>query len=330
MIFNQWYLILESRELKRKKPLKVKRLNKTLAMWRDAEGTACCIEDRCCHRGASLSCGRVTGGEIQCPFHGFTFDRSGKVTSIPAIGKNQLPPEHMKVNAYKTFEAHGFIWIWYGEQEKIQGEPFFFKELGNYHHASFKDSWSVHYTRVIENNLDVFHLPFVHRTSIGSSKKTLVNGPFFERKGDLITFYGNNIKDDGNTIPLKPNSIPNYSNSHKLQFHFPNIWLVYTSKNTKILAAPAPVDDENTEVYIRYYQGWMKIPLIKQISTWTGKLITIIIARQDRKVVITQLPVKSDLKSDEKLIAGDLPIVEYRKHRAQLMNIEYRILNKEC
>ena len=88
MIYNQWYVILESREVKAKKPIKVTRLNETLVVWRDQQGNVCCIADRCCHRGASLSCGKLEDGKVECPFHGFLFDGEGKVRLIPAIGKN--------------------------------------------------------------------------------------------------------------------------------------------------------------------------------------------------------------------------------------------------
>ena len=90
MIYNQWYVILESKELKGNKPLRVKRLNEQLALWRDSKGQACCIADRCCHRGASLSCGKVINGKLECPFHGFLYDKSGKVTLNPANGKVKI------------------------------------------------------------------------------------------------------------------------------------------------------------------------------------------------------------------------------------------------
>lgn len=39
------------------------------------------------------------------------------------------------------------------------------------------DTWGVHYSRVIENQLDVSHLAFVHRTTIGRGDKRVCNGP---------------------------------------------------------------------------------------------------------------------------------------------------------
>lgn len=319
MIYNQWYIIIESKELKNHKPLKIRRFNETLALWRDQNGHACCIADKCCHRGVSLSCGKITDGKLECPFHGFIYDKTGKVQVIPANGKNNPVPESMKVLAYKTFEAYGFIWLWWGDHDKIKTEPFFFKELGHFSYSTFKDHWNVHYSRAIENQLDVVHLPFVHKTTIGRGNKTLVNGPVVIREGDLITFYVYNVKDDGKTIPLKPEEIADYKSLFHLQFHFPNIWQNFISDKIRALAAFVPVDEENTIVYVRYYQNLVKIPILKEIFNYAGKITNKIILRQDKRVVVTQLPKKNALRSDERLIMGDKPIIEYRKRRQELV-----------
>jgi hypothetical protein len=63
----------------------------------------------------------------------------------------------------------------------------------------------------------------------------------------------------------------------------------------------------------------IKIPILKQLFNYIGKVSSIVILRQDKRVVITQLPKKSDFKMDERLIMGDKPIIEYRKHRQELI-----------
>jgi phenylpropionate dioxygenase-like ring-hydroxylating dioxygenase large terminal subunit len=118
MIYNQWYVVLESRELKKHKPLRIKRFNEDLAFWRDENGDVCCIADKCCHRGVSLSCGKIVKGQLECPFHGFIYDKNGKVLMIPANGKNRSVPEAMKVTSYKAFESYGLIWLWWGDAGK--------------------------------------------------------------------------------------------------------------------------------------------------------------------------------------------------------------------
>ena len=321
MIYNQWYLVLESKELKKNKPLRIKRLNETLAFWRDESGHVSCIVDQCCHRGASLGCGKIVGGNLECPFHGFRFDGSGKVQLIPANGKASQVPEVMKVRGYKTYEAYGFIWLWWGDEGKIEAEPFFFTELKDFSYSGMKDQWNVHYSRAIENQLDVVHLPFVHQTTIGRGNKTLVNGPVVVWEEDLLTFYVKNETDDGKTIPQKPEEIKDYQKLFHLSFHFPNIWQNYISDKIRIIAAFVPVDEENTIIYIRYYQRMIQIPILRELMNWIGKLSSIIILNQDKRVVATQLPKKSAYKMDERLIMGDKPIIEYRKHRQEkLMN----------
>jgi len=320
MIYNQWYVILESREVGKKKPIKVTRLNETMVLWRDEYGKVCCIADRCCHRGASLSCGKWVDGKVECPFHGFLFDGQGKVKLIPANGKNALIPESQKVNFYITYEKHGLIWIWYGDNKLKTDEPFFFKELADMSYSTFVDSWNSHYSRCIENQLDVVHLPFVHKTTIGGGNKTLVNGPVIVREGELLTFYVNNTVDDGKKIPLKPDEITDYKKLFHLQFHYPNIWKNPISEKFMIFAAFVPIDDENTLIYLRNYQSFLKIPVLKQIVNYFMKLSNIVILRQDKRVVITQLPKRSEVKMDERLIMGDKPIIEYRKHREELIH----------
>jgi phenylpropionate dioxygenase-like ring-hydroxylating dioxygenase large terminal subunit len=221
----------------------------------------------------------------------------------------------MKVQAYSTFEAYGLIWLWWGDEGKRTQKPFFFSELADFSYSSLRDPWKVHYSRAIENQLDVVHLPFVHGSTIGRGHKTLVNGPVVIREEALLTFYVNNVKDDGKTIPLKPDEIADYKKLFSLQFHYPNIWQNFISDKIRAFAAFVPVDEENTIVYIRYYQRLIRIPLLRELFNYLGKVSSLIILRQDKRVVEKQLPIKSENGMDERLIMGDKPIIEYRKHR---------------
>lgn len=100
MIWNQWYAVLSSKEVKKHKAYGVTRLGEKLVFWRDEEGKIDCIADKCCHRGASLASGKIVHGEIQCPFHGFEYDGTGKVTLIPANGKACPVNDNYRVNSY--------------------------------------------------------------------------------------------------------------------------------------------------------------------------------------------------------------------------------------
>lgn len=322
MIKDQWYGILDAKEVKLGKLIGVTRLGEKLVLWRSADGKVNCIFDKCCHRGASISRGKILHDTVRCPFHGLAYDGTGKVTLIPANGKNTPIPDRFKVNSYGVEEKYGFIWLWYGEKKENLPEIPFFKELREgFSYGGFNENWTVHYSRAVENQLDVVHLPFVHADTIGRGNRTLVNGPVVEWEDNLMTFYVDNKVDDGKTKPLKPEEIKNYKSLFSLQFQIPNTWQNIISDDIRIVAVFAPVDEGNTHIYIRFYQKFMKIPILREMVNLASNFSNKHILHQDRRVVLRQLPIKTDLKMEENLIQGDLPIIEYRKRRELLKNL---------
>ncbi len=315
MIKNQWYAVLDSKQVKKNKLIGVTRLSEKLVFWRNAAGAVYCIYDKCCHRGASLCAGTLVDNHVECPFHGFMYDGSGKVTRIPANGKHAKVAENYRVHAYPARDAYGFIWVWYGENQADLPEIPFFEELKTgFSYGGFSENWNVHYTRAIENQLDVVHLPFVHKTTIGRGNRTLVNGPVVKWHENLMTFYVKNEEDVGQQ-PQKPGAVENYERLFHLQFQMPNIWQNIIADKLRIFAAFVPVDEENTRIYLRFYQGFMQVPVLKQLVNALSTISNKVILHQDRRVVLTQLPKKTEFTMKENLVQGDLPILEFRKRR---------------
>ena len=319
MIKNQWYGILDAKELKGSKPIGVTRMNEKLVLWRKADGSIGCIADKCCHRGAALHLGPVKNDEILCPFHGFAYDVSGKVTLIPANGKAAPISDRYKVHAYKAVEQYGFIWVWTGDFKDEAPEVPFFKELReSFTYGGFGEVWDVHYTRAIENQLDVVHLPFVHTDSIGRGNRTVVNGPVVKWVDNLMTFYVDNHVDDGVTVAKKASELENYEDFFHLQLQMPNLWQNVIGEKIRIVAVFAPIDEDHTKIYVRFYQKFMMVPVLKQMVNWLSTPTNKHVFHQDRRVVNTQIPVKSEFTMGENLIPGDAPILEFRKRRALL------------
>ncbi len=320
MIPNQWYVVLDSDQVKGR-PVGVTRMGERLVFWRDGSGAVACARDRCVHRGAELSKGCVDGGQLQCPFHGFEYDAGGRVTMIPANGKEAPVPERFKIHAYPTHEAHGFIWIWWGEElPEDLAPPSFFTDIGpGFSYGKARDPWDAHYSRVIENQLDVVHLPFVHHNTIGRSGKTLVDGPVVEWVGaDRFRVYVYNRQDDGSP-PRQPEALPEPDpDRFHLEFIFPNLWQNHIDEQVRVVAAFVPVDDEHTLLHLRFYQKFLRVPVVREILNRLAMPFNLFVAHQDRRVVQTQEPKPSALQMGEKLIQGDRPIVEYRRRRAEL------------
>jgi len=323
MILNQWYAILEADEVKKGKPVGVTRMGEKMVAWRDTHGTVTVMSDKCPHRGVQLSAGVLKGDCIQCPFHGFEYDINGACTLVPANGRNAEPPKAIKVHTYPTREAHGFIYIWWGTPRETYPELPFFESIGDdMVYGSLRDHWATHYSRAIENQLDTVHVPFVHYNTIGRGNKTLVNGPLCRTEshlpGDnLLDLWVFNEVDRGQT-PLKPSQMPEPSRHPSLQFRFPNVWHNWISDDVRAMIAFAPIDDGNTLMYVRFYHR-MRVPVVRSMVNFFGSLSNLYIERQDKRVVITQQPKRSDLDIGEKLIPGDGPVITYRKIRRALI-----------
>lgn len=320
MILNQWYAILPAKQVRVNRILAVKRLNLNLVLFRNNQGELGCVVDQCSHRGAALSIGQVTGDCIKCPFHGLEFDRSGQCRFIPANGRaSELDLTRYQVRSYTVREAHGILYLWYGEPGRETDSLPFHGEFvdDSYAWSELADHWNTHYSRAIENQLDVVHLPFVHASTIGRGNKTLVNGPkvVFE-DGSLITSANNEVDAGQKPKPAADCVIkPTY-----LNFRFPNVWMNHIAPRLKVIIYFAPVDDENTILYIRFYNKFTPFKILNQFIAFLGKFMNKVVERQDRRVVITQKPKASSLRSGEKLLAGDSPIIEYRKIRDAMIN----------
>jgi phenylpropionate dioxygenase-like ring-hydroxylating dioxygenase large terminal subunit len=320
MIRNQWYVVLESKEVRRR-PVGVTRMGEKLVFWRNGGGKVNCAVDRCPHRGVELSIGKLENDNLQCPFHGFEYDANGRCVHIPATGKGGRIAKSLQLRNYPTHEAHGFIWIWWGgaPPENLD-PPIFFDNLDDsFVYASKPDHWEAHYSRVIENQLDVVHLPFVHHNTIGRGDNKVVDGPVVRWEGDMkFLTYVFNREDDG-TPPRKPNEIE-IGTTHRvhLELIFPNLWQNYISKDVRVLAAFTPIDAENTILYLRFYQRFLRLPILGDLITKLAMPFNVYVAHQDRRVVVTHQPQPSSMELGEKLIQGDLPIITYRKRRAEL------------
>jgi phenylpropionate dioxygenase-like ring-hydroxylating dioxygenase large terminal subunit len=321
MIPNQWYVLMESKQVK-ESPVGVTRLGEKLVFWRDGSGKVVCLRDKCPHRGIQLSTGQVLHGHLQCPFHGFEYDSTGQAVFIPANGRDAAIPKAMRAHHYPTHDAHGFIWVWWGDNPADElVPPRFFDDIDDsFTYKTTYDPWKAHYSRVIENQLDVVHVPFIHHNTIGRGIGPVVDGPGIEWVDeDRFFVYPYNRVDDG-TPPRKSDEVPiPHPSGFRLEFIFPNLWQNRISDEVRVLAAFVPVDQEHTLLYLRFYQRFLNLPILGDLVTWASMPFNVWVAHQDRRVVETHQPQPSGLRIGEKMIQGDGPIIAYRRRREELL-----------
>jgi vanillate monooxygenase len=164
---NAWYVAAEAGEVGRA-PLARVLLGEPVVLYRREDGAAVALEDRCCHRRAPLSKGKLIGDDIQCGYHGFTFDAAGACVRIP--GQERVPAG-LGVRGYALVERHGYLWIWMGEAAKA--DPALIPDF----HQSDDLGWTAvrsrlpiaaHYLLVVENLIDLSHVGIVHAKTIGT------------------------------------------------------------------------------------------------------------------------------------------------------------------
>jgi phenylpropionate dioxygenase-like ring-hydroxylating dioxygenase large terminal subunit len=320
LINNQWYAVLSSHKVKRGTVVGAKRFGENMVFFRNKKGQLACVTDKCAHRGASLDKGCVKNNNIQCPFHGIEYDTNGKCVHIPSEGKSSKKDySRFNLKHWTIREIGDIVFLWYGDAEPI-GEPDAFDIITDtsFTYDHIEDTWDVDYSRVIENQLDVSHLPFVHRTTIGRGNKTLVNGPKTVWIDDnTLQTSANNEKDIGQTPLSDKDSIIKSTN---LTFKFPNMWLNHVSDKIQILAFFIPVDDEHSIIALRFYNKITGRRPVDKCIAWFGSRANKVIERQDKRIVNTQTPKKTHLKMGEKLLLADSPIIEYRAKREKLQN----------
>ena len=88
---------------------------------------------------------------------------------------------------------------------------------------------------------------------------------------------------------------PRPGQDFRLGFIFPNFWQNYLGSDNRIVVAFAPVDYENTVLYLRFYQRFVRVPLLRELVNRLAMPFNMRILHQDRDVVITE-PGASALK----------------------------------
>lgn len=165
-----WIPALSTPMLPADKPVGFTLYGDRLVFWRDAKGEARCAPDICPHRSAPLSLGRVTNGDVECPYHGWRFGGDGACTHIPSLAANTKPPARACLTPYPTVERWGFIWVWMGTPALATPDtiPDYSAWVGP-GWDGFEDTFDldIDHGLMVENLLDPSHIPFTHEGTLG-------------------------------------------------------------------------------------------------------------------------------------------------------------------
>lgn len=168
---NTWYVAGMQDELLPGQLLARTYLDEPVVLFRNAAGEPQALVDRCPHRFAPLSAGKLcdSGNSLQCGYHGLQFNGKGACISNPH-GDGKIPSAAV-VRSYPIVEKFGLLWIWMGEVALADAATIpdmsCFDRKDN-HVASSYLLIESNYTLETDNILDLSHIEFLHPGSLGS------------------------------------------------------------------------------------------------------------------------------------------------------------------
>ena len=167
-VTNAWYPVVWADRVGRELTRHVV-LEEPIVIYRLEDGSIAALQDACPHRLAPLSLGILKGDNIECGYHGMTFDCSGKCVLIP--GQDVIPGNAL-VRSYPLQIKYGLVWLWMGDPKKADLSKMF--HLPQYEaegwHAVQGDTLRIecNYLSLCDNLLDPAHVTFVHTTTLGT------------------------------------------------------------------------------------------------------------------------------------------------------------------
>lgn len=167
---NAWYVGAWGTEVGRQNLLRRTLLNEPVVFYRTEDGTPVALEDKCAHRHAPLSAGKLVGNALECPYHGLTYNADGDCIRVP--GQSTIPPG-CRVKSYPVVERYQWVWIWMGDPALANPD-----DIEDFHWMD-DPAWrakgelmhlEANYKLLVENLLDLSHLSFIHATTLGTDK----------------------------------------------------------------------------------------------------------------------------------------------------------------
>jgi 3-ketosteroid 9alpha-monooxygenase subunit A len=244
-----WFMVALSSELPPGAVLPLHYFGQELVLFRTESGHARLFDAYCPHLGAHLGHGgRVVGEQIQCPFHRWEYDCSGKCVVVPYASK--IPPG-AKVRAWPVDEVNGMVLAWFHEElvEPTWRVPPI--DMGNADEWTpfFETRWKVRtcIQDVNENDLDSAHLRCLHQFTSKTPEEMELQPN--DAQLDIRFTLLSNLESFGMAGTAKgPLDTTKYGLGIGWVRYRAEIEGMGISLGTRTLGATTPIDDEHVDI----------------------------------------------------------------------------------
>lgn len=339
---NAWYVAAWSDDIGDEALVARTVMNEPIVLYRKADGSVAAIADRCAHRFAPLSMGKVVNGDrIQCPYHGLEFDGTGACVHNPHGAKNI--PSRAQVKSYPVIEKHKAVWLWMGDAPADEAKVPDFGVLDNVPelHTTKRDSITIkaNYQLIIDNLLDLSHTSYLHEGILGNAD-TVESEIMAEQDGDdvVISRHATNSAPPGMFAQFWPNHPSRVDKFTKMRWMAPSALRLVTGI-CKMGAAPETgtgynaihmltPENESSTLYhftaVRFGVMTTDEKLNRDLQKKISEMRRFAFAEQDAPVIEAQQRVieNATVSLDPIILAVDIGPVRYKRILDKMLQAE--------
>jgi len=180
-----WYLAAWDHEVPAEGMLSRRILGEPVLFYRDDKGQLTALHDRCPHRFAPLSRGRIEDGVVYCGYHGLGFAANGKCVANP----HGRIVNSLSVRSYPVKEGYYGVWIWMGDPQLANDTELpdldFFKEVAESAYSNGYLHGDANYLLFVDNICDLTHADYLHPNTLGGGSYTRTRSKIIERERGL-------------------------------------------------------------------------------------------------------------------------------------------------
>lgn len=177
VFYRSWFPVCPVVDLPNPRDVVVwEQLGQSVVICRQDDGSISAWHNVCQHRGARLvgESGNCESGTFVCPWHGFGYDLTGCVSSVPmrdTFDENEL--EGLRAPAVAAQELWGFVWICLEPQTSLEeylgplGEELGWYGLDRFE-TRFRVQWrmKVNWKTVVDAFNETWHVPVAHSDTL--------------------------------------------------------------------------------------------------------------------------------------------------------------------
>ncbi|RQR31489.1 MarR family transcriptional regulator [Burkholderia sp. Bp9143] len=331
-------------------PVKARVFGEDLVVFRDTEGSVGVMDEYCPHRRASLVYGRNEDCGLRCLYHGWKFDVKGNVIEMVSEPASSCMTDKVKHKAYPTHEWGGMVWAYMGPQDAV---PDFvapaWAPTADTRVSIAKALLPCNWAQILEGAIDSAHSSSLHSSDfvparVGGAEATSKNWlrPSTDKAPRLqVERTGYGFRYAALRRPIVNATTHDYVRS--TVFVAPATVLIPPNNLYNVANINVPMDDTNTAFY---FIAWGDAETTPETETWrkflrqqvgvdldaryrplrnhenrfwqdraamaAGNFTGIAgFPNQDIAMWVTMGPIAN--RSDERLGASDLAIVEFRR-----------------